>query len=126
MVVETTTKKLLNWFLGATGTLISDYNFASNNTTIIYTVPANKILLVTAVSLSYFTNGATISDTALLMLDGRDTLSLSCGNSTSDSGSTSLNFIPPVRLTAGQKVEVFTNGVNMTADGYFAGYLIDT
>ena len=124
MVVETTEKKTLNWLKGADGTLTIKYAYANNSTETIYTVPTGKVYLIIAADLSYWTDEAALGDVGLLEFAGNEVMNLACTNITSDGGVETMNFIPPVRLTAGQTVQVTSNSTQLSAQAHVIGYLI--
>lgn len=121
-------KTFFEW-LADNGTKIGGYDTGSSSTTTIYTVPAGKIAYITSMTCG-FVGGVIVSGArAKLIVGGVDSLVHYTVANESDvaQGSPPITSNPviPIKLTAGQTVEVITSSGDLLAYGCFTGYQIN-
>ena len=126
--VQTTTKTFntysFNEWLVDNGTFRGNSISAVNGTATVTTVPANKIIYVTLLNLSIHSVAATTT-TCSLVVNG---LTVIRGESSSIVGTTVFSTVAPtipMKITAGQTIQVISGATNISATGSYSGYMVD-
>jgi len=122
----------LTWYpeklgvLADTGTFTWETGVSNGEEITFYTVPANKILYVTMLFLSWANDAAITKDYNYLSIDSDKILTML--NPGGDDDHDALQVCPaiPFKLTAGQTIGVYGHDENSYVTGGFAGYLIST
>jgi hypothetical protein len=92
--------------------------------TTIYTVPVNKILFITGLTLGYKTFFAGEGSLSLYV-NGLESIRFSGVPIVGAADSVSLSPTFPIKLIAGQKVQIDGSGTSQKITGSMIGYLID-
>ena len=106
------------------GTLVIATNTANNVTNLIYTIPVGKVGYVVAVCLVWTTTAATVAD-ATLLIKGTEVVRARGSNVADDHGEVPLSFPLPLKLVAGEKLEVMSGGNGITSLGAVELYILD-
>ncbi len=108
-----------------TGTLIIRQQGCNNSQTTLYTVPANKVLYVTAASLSWLNSTIITHAHVNLKIGGYTALELEASETDEDHDTISMSFPLPIRLPAGQIIYVKSWTSGLIGDASIVGYLVD-
>jgi len=120
-----------NWYpeklgvLADTGTLVGNSSYAVDGITTLYTVGAGKILYVISATLGFWMVDVGANNFCYLKLNGVSVMSIYGTDTQDDQNVTTSNFTIPVKLTAGQTIQIQSESADLQAYGSFAGYLID-
>lgn len=113
-----------NEWLVDNGTFRGNSISAVNGTATVTTVPANKIIYVTLLNLSIHSVAATTT-TCSLVVNG---LTVIRGESSSIAGTTVFSTVAPtipMKIIAGQTIQVISGATNISAAGSYSGYMVD-
>lgn len=113
-----------NEWLMENGTFRGDGKIAQDTTTTLYTVPGGKVFYLIATAVQFRHSTATYG-AAYIKVAGKIVLYLESTNLDKDHGETAMNFSIPIKLAAGQVIEVRSVAAALIAVGSFAGYEVD-
>ena len=137
MVVETTEKKILNKLntgvsvtdlftnIVQNGTLVIQGGSATDELKTIYTVPSGKVLYITAMHLSYIQEGTTAGTVFIQLANSYIPTALDSNASNGDHEAVTLSFPIPIKLSAGDDVNLYSSSSTVKAEGFIIGYIMN-
>jgi len=108
------------------GVLKADEGGATNTTTTIYTCPSDKIFFLVASTLGFLNDSiAPTSASARLRVAGKFFMNMDTPDVAEAHEYHALNYSIPIKLNAGETIQVIGDDARSTAHATFIGYEID-
>lgn len=109
------------------GILQNNSSAAQNGSTILYTCPTGKVFYVISASLQIITSATTNASATLNLNSSTNLIQLRGSNlvGVTDYFALPMSMVVPLKIEAGETIEVFSGNASVIAVGSFFGYEID-
>lgn len=115
----------LDKWLVNNGTLACGDFAYSNGTAAVYTVPANKVYYLLSVCFQWKMTDADSQGECYMLIGGLQAIRMQTTNTDEDHAEVVENFSVPIKLTAGQTIQIDSANAGLYVVGSCVGYLVD-
>jgi len=115
----------ISWLFVEEGIFRANEGGATNTTTTMFTVPADRVFYLIGMMLGHLNIGTPTSASVRYRVAGNFVLNYDVPDVQNDQKVTSMNLAIPIKMTAGQTIQIISDDAATRALGTFIGYEID-
>jgi len=119
---DTEVERDKNDFIQDRGTFRSGSNFVTNGTTTLFTVEDGTVFYLIAAVIHVAVDAVNVDSNAFMLVKGLNILRARSEGITDFTADLPLNFSIPIKMIAGERIQISSGNANLVVTGSFTGY----